>query len=130
MTTALASGTFDLIHPGHLDYLRQAKKHGDRLIVLVARDETVMHIKGKRPLNNERTRLERISHLEIVHTAFLGSMTDHYTFLDEKPDVVCLGYDQHDFTGQLEGEIRKRGLKTKIVRLKPFKPEKWKSSKV
>ena len=43
-------GTFDLVHAGHVSYLEQAKKYGDYLIVVVARDETVEEEKGTKPV--------------------------------------------------------------------------------
>ncbi len=49
MKTVLAAGVFDLLHYGHIRYLEEAKKtggEGARLIVIVARDETVLRLKG------------------------------------------------------------------------------------
>ena len=43
--TVLTFGTFDIFHPGHLHYLKEAKKHGNCLIVIIARDTTVQRIK-------------------------------------------------------------------------------------
>jgi len=47
LVKVLAFGTFDILHPGHEFYLKEAKKHGDILDVVVARDSTVEKIKGK-----------------------------------------------------------------------------------
>ena len=47
MKTVMAFGTFDLMHPGHEYFLRQAKKRGDYLIAVIARDSTVKKLKGK-----------------------------------------------------------------------------------
>ena len=48
----------------------------------------------------------------------------------EKPDIIALGYDQNSYTNDLEKKIEEFGLKIKIARLKPYKPEKYKSSKL
>jgi len=49
MKKVMAAGTFDLLHPGHIDFLKQAKKEGDYLIIVIATDETSGHDKGKPP---------------------------------------------------------------------------------
>lgn len=45
MTVVLTFGTFDIFHPGHEYYLREAKKHGDKLVTVIARDQTVKNVK-------------------------------------------------------------------------------------
>ena len=52
MKKVMCAGTFDIIHPGHLYYLSEAKKYGDNLVVVVARDETSKDFKGKKPIHN------------------------------------------------------------------------------
>ncbi|MFH1132969.1 MAG: adenylyltransferase/cytidyltransferase family protein [Nanoarchaeota archaeon] len=131
MTTVLTFGTFDLVHPGHLDYFRQARQLGDRLIILVARDTTVAYVKGKMPMHHEKERLARVKEFSHADDVFLGSFTDFYNVLDKvKPDVIALGYDQTAFVDKIESELKKRGLQTKIVRCKPFHPDRWKTSKI
>jgi len=49
---------------------------------------------------------------------------------DEKPDVICLGYDQQHFVNKLEEKIKEFGLNTKIIRLGSYQPEKYKSTKI
>ena len=71
MKTIMCAGTFDVIHPGHLYYLSEAKKFGDKLVVVVARDETSEKMKGKKPSHNEKQRLESVRTLEIVDEAVL-----------------------------------------------------------
>lgn len=129
MKKVMAFGTFDGFHKGHEFYLREAKKYGDKLLVVVARDSTVKEIKGKYPLNDEQTRLAKIRNLDYVDEAFLGYDGDKYAIIEElKPDVICLGYDQHHFTDNLKAILNRRGLNPKIVRLKAFKPNIYKSS--
>ncbi|MBW2991876.1 FAD synthase [Candidatus Woesearchaeota archaeon] len=131
MKKVLAFGTFDILHPGHLDFFRQAKKFGDHLTVVVARDETVKKLKEKYPKFNEAERLEHVSRLEIVDKVVLGSTDDKYKVIEEvNPDIICLGYDQFSFTEDLEKELGNKGIKAKIIRLKPYKEEKYKSSKL
>ena len=118
-------GTFDILHKGHLNKFEQAKKHGD-LIVVVARDNTVKQVKSKKPKHNEKQRLKQ---LKKYAKAVLGCKKDKYKIIEKyKPDIIGLGYDQNSFTKDLRKELKKRNLKIKIIRLKPYKPHKYKSS--
>ncbi|MBI3026589.1 FAD synthase [Candidatus Woesearchaeota archaeon] len=127
----MCAGTFDVIHPGHLFYLSEAKKHGDKLIVVVARDETSKAFKGKKPAHNERERLEAIRTLKIVDEAVLGRHGSIFAIIEEiKPDVICLGYDQKVQKQQLEDELKKRGIKSEVIRIGSYMPNLYKSSKI
>ncbi len=132
MKKVLVFGTFDIFHKGHEFYLKQARKHGDILVVVVALDSTVKKVKGKLPVNNESKRLAKIQSLDYVDLAVLGNKQDKYAVIEElKPDVIVLGYDQGFFTALLKEELSKRGLNIDIIRIKEsFKPEKYKSSKL
>jgi len=126
----MAFGTFDILHPGHINFLKQAKKYGN-LIVVIARDKTVKEVKGKLSKYGEKERLKAILSLNLTHKVILGSLKDKYAAIKKyKPDVISLGYDQKHFTEQLEIKLKELNLKTKIVRLKSYKPEIYKSSKL
>lgn len=128
---AIAFGTFDILHKGHIDFFRQAKELGDFLAVVVARDSTVERIKGIKPLNDEEKRLAEVRKSPAVDLAVLGYEDDPYRVIEEqKPDVICLGYDQNSYSEGLGQEIKKRGITARIARLKPYMPEKYKSSKL
>ena len=132
MKKVLAFGTFDIFHKGHEFYLKEARKNGNTLNVVVARDSTVRQIKGKYPLNNELKRLAIIQNLDYVDNAFLGYEEDKYKIIEElKPDIICIGYDQNSFTDNLKITLKKRGLNPKIIKFKKtFKPELYKTSKL
>ncbi|NQE46071.1 FAD synthase [ANME-1 cluster archaeon GoMg2] len=118
MVRVLATGTFDILHPGHLLYLEEAKKLGDELFVIVARDVTVKKRK-RTPIIQEEQRLKMISALKMVDKAMLGSEKDMYELLYSiKPDVVAIGYDQAFDEEALEKELRKRGFNSEVVRIK------------
>ena len=119
-------GTFDLLHKGHINKFQQAKKHG-KLIIVVARDETVKKVKGRFPKYSEK---ERLKHAGIyADKAVLGYKTDKYRIIEKyKPDIIALGYDQVSFTKDLRKELKKRKLNPRIIRLKPYKAHKYKSS--
>jgi FAD synthetase len=130
MKKVLAFGTFDIFHPGHEAYLKEARRFGDFLQVVVARDATVEKVKGALPMNTEEKRLAAIQSLEYVDKAVLGSTGDKYSIIEElRPDVICLGYDQKSFTAGLQRELKKRGIAAQIVRIQTaYMPEKYKSS--
>lgn len=99
----LASGVFDVLHPGHIKYLNYARRlagdHG-KLIVVIARDETVRKNKGKKPIFGENDRAFIVSSLKPVDQVVLGhNPTDlensfRRMILETDPDIIALGYDQ------------------------------------
>lgn len=123
-------GTFDKLHAGHISYFKQAKKYGDYLIVVVARDKNVEEIKGYSPKQDERTRLKNIRKLKIIGKAVLGYLRNKFKVIEKyKPDVLCLGYDQKVDIDKLRKSIKIR-KKFAIKKLKPYKPNIYKSSKL
>ncbi len=131
MKKVMCAGTFDVIHPGHLYYLSEAKKYGDKLIVVVARDTTSQDFKKKKPIHNEKERLESVRMLKIVDEAILGKEGNIFNIIEEiKPDVICLGYDQNVQKQQLEDELKKRSIKADVIRIGPYMSHIYKSSKL
>ncbi len=131
MAKVMVFGTFDRLHKGHLDFFRQAKKKGDFLIAVVARDSNVESVKGRKPSQDESARLEAVKNAHGVDLAVLGYEDDVYRIIEEqKPGVVCLGYDQNSYSEGLDEELKKRNIDAKIERLKPYKPEIFKTSKL
>ncbi|MBI4037566.1 adenylyltransferase/cytidyltransferase family protein [Candidatus Curtissbacteria bacterium] len=130
MRKVLVFGAFDGLHIGHLDFFRQAKKFGDYLIVSVGTNKNVESFKGKAPLFSQAERLELVNELAIVDKAVLGAEDDFYGAIRGlSPDVICLGYDQWAAEEEVRRELDGVGLtKTKIVRLKPYKKSRAKST--
>lgn len=127
----LAFGTFDLLHEGHLAYLKEAATLGRELYVLVACDQAVMFAKNHAPEQSEQTRLKKIQQLPFVRQALLGkpvkNRNDYLKTITElKPDIIALGYDQ--FLEHTEWLKSRLDPKTKIVRLKAYRPEVYKTT--
>jgi len=123
-------GTFAVLHPGHLYFFSQAKKYGDKLIVVVARDVTVKKVKGFLPKLDEAARLQMAGALEMVDKAVLGDKIDWYKIIRKnKPDVICLGYDQRT-PPNFEKKLKEMKILAKIYRLPSYKIQKYKSSKL
>jgi FAD synthetase len=115
--TVLATGVFDILHPGHLYYLTEARKLGDRLVVVVARDETAMRLK-RQPIVPEHLRLEMVQCLKPVDEAVLGDRDDLYRVVETiRPDVIAIGHDQRHDPGKIKAELERRGLNAEVVRL-------------
>ncbi len=112
----LATGTFDILHPGHLYFLEQAKALGDELYVLVARDSMIKH--KDRPIVPEHQRIEMISALKLVDHALPGSEKDIFEPLEAiQPDIIALGYDQVFDDKRLQNDLQERGFKAQVIRL-------------
>jgi len=117
MTRVMATGVFDILHSGHLHYLQEAKSLGDELYVVIATDATVRKRKHE-PITPERMRVELVQALKPVDKAFLGTEGDMFeTVRQIDPDIIALGYDQAFDERELQKELKKRGLKAKVVRL-------------
>ncbi len=117
MVRVMATGVFDLIHLGHIYYLEQAKKLGDELVVVVARDSTVRRMKHE-PITPEEVRRELVAALKPVDRAVLGVEGDIFeTVVRVRPDIIALGHDQPFKEDWVEEECRRRGIHIKVVRL-------------
>lgn len=121
MTRIVATGTFDLLHPGHVLYLERSRALGDELIVIVARDVNVRH--KPKPILPEKQRQKMVQSLKAVNRAVLGDEVDIFRTVEQlKPDIITLGFDQHFDPDYLESELSRRGLHPKIVRIAENEP--------
>jgi FAD synthetase len=115
MTTVVAQGTFDILHPGHVHYLSDAAAMGDRLHVIVARSENVTH--KPEPILSGRQRRGMLDALAVVDKAHLGHPEDIFVPIERiDPDVIVLGYDQHHDEDGLRRALRSRGIDCEIRR--------------
>jgi rfaE bifunctional protein nucleotidyltransferase chain/domain len=114
---AFANGCFDVLHVGHVRYLRGASAEADRLIVAVNADETVLALKGPgRPIMPAGERAEIVAALAAVdyvivfHDATVGRL-----LLLLKPDVHCKGPDYTVESVPERGVVQSYGGRTVIV---------------
>ncbi|MEI6292143.1 MAG: adenylyltransferase/cytidyltransferase family protein [Methanomicrobiales archaeon] len=116
MTRVVATGTFDLLHPGHIYYLEESRKHGDELFVIVARDANVRH--KPTPVIPEEQRRRMVAALRAVDQAVLGDPTDMFRPIREiRPDVITIGFNQHFDTGLLVRQLAEQSLEARVVRI-------------
>lgn len=119
LKVVLVGGAFEIIHPGHCFFLNEAKKYGNFLVVILARDSTIRKRKGK-VIIDEDTRKNVVECLKPVDLVLLGDEKDFIKPVKRvMPDVIVLGYDQ-----ELDKELKERiySLGIKIFKLnKKFK---------
>ncbi|ANE53769.1 bifunctional D-glycero-beta-D-manno-heptose-7-phosphate kinase/D-glycero-beta-D-manno-heptose 1-phosphate adenylyltransferase HldE [Methylomonas sp. DH-1] len=94
------NGCFDILHPGHVRYLQQAKALGDRLVVLVNSDDSVKRLKGpERPVNGLAHRMEMLAALECVDWVVEFAEDTPKQAIDQLlPDILVKGGDYTDIT--------------------------------
>jgi len=124
----LTTGVFDIIHPGHIRFLEEAKRlagRSGRLVVIVACDAIVRKNKGRTPLFKTRDRALMVSRLKPVDIVYVGRRGDlekniEFFIKKIKPDVIVFGYDQDDVMRKTIKVLDRLGLNTKVVKMRKF----------
>ena len=116
-TLAFANGCFDLLHVGHVRYLRGAAAEGDRLLVAVNADRSVAALKGNgRPVQTAAERAEIVAALEMVDYVVVFEEATVAPLLERfRPDVHCKGTDYTVDTVPEREVVRSYGGRTAIV---------------
>lgn len=127
MKKVIATGTFDILHPGHVFFLSESKKLGDELWVIVSREVNVRH--KPKPIVSEEQRLAMIKSLKCVDHAVLGDEHDMYKPIKEiDPDIITLGFNQYFSEEKLKTDMNARGINAEIVRIGAYKGFEFTSS--
>ena len=110
-TIVFTNGCFDILHKGHLSYLREASKLGDIFILGLNSDSSVKRLKGNdRPINNENDRAEVLSFLDFIdYITIFDEETPYELIKSINPDVLVKGGDYKaedvvgkEFSGKVE----------------------------
>ena len=113
------NGCFDLLHLGHIRYLRAARARGDVLVVGINGDESVRQLKGAgRPVNNERERAEILAALEFVDLVTIFQEVRATQFIEAaQPAVYVKGgdYTSDTLNSEERAALKKIGAKIDIV---------------
>ncbi len=126
----VATGVFEILHPGHIQYLEAAKRLGDSLTVIVARDITAVARK-RRPVISEDQRLHMVSSLKPVDEAILGDLKDFFsTIVKIRPDILAIGPDQDFDDDEVQRKLDELGLPTKVKRIVDYWDSGLHSSKI
>lgn len=132
----LAFGSFDILHPGHLLYLERARRLGSKLIVVVARDESIRMFKKREPVFGQNDRVRMLKALKVVDEAVVGNKlrksSDRYNIIRKyKPSVIVFGYDQKVNIPSVNDWLKSNGMRAKVVRISTkYKTSRYKSSKI
>jgi FAD synthetase len=129
--TVVIFGVFDGIHEGHLYLIKEAKKQGNRLVAIVARDEIVKELKGRVPKKNEVERINALLLVADVDLVLLGDpeLETYNTLKEVSPSVVFIGYDQKALFDSINKMMKKGSLpKMEVIQGEPYKPEIFHSS--
>ena len=122
LKVVLTGGVFDILHAGHVYTLSEAKKHGDILVVAVARDEQVKKRKEREPIHSQEYRRMMVGALKPVDIAMLGFENPEKMLELVKPSAIVYGYDQPVF-------LKPEGVE--IIHLKEHVEEgKFKTNKI
>ena len=120
----LAGGVFDIIHPGHIYTLNEAKALGDVLVVVVATDNTSIKMKKRNPLHTQEQRQELVNSLSMVDLCLIGQEDDIFKTVNHvRPQIIALGYDQVHQEKFIVDGCKKINLDAKVARLQSPIPE-------
>jgi FAD synthetase len=127
MKRVVATGTFDILHTGHLYYLAESRRLGEELHVIVARDANVKH--KPKPVVPEDQRLKMVAALKPVDHAILGDLHDMFKPIKEiRPAVITIGFNQHFDEAKLNAELAARDLSCEVVRIGKYSDDTYCSS--
>lgn len=115
------NGCFDLLHPGHVDYLFKAAALGDKLVIGLNSDDSVQRLKGEhRPIQNEQSRGEILSALECTDLVVVFDEDTPLNLIQlVQPDVLVKGGDYQAETVVGYEEVIKSGGQVKILDFLP-----------
>jgi len=127
MKRIVATGTFDILHPGHVYFLSESRKLGDELWVIVSREVNVKHKQA--PIVSEEQRRMMVASLKCVDHAVLGDEMDMFKPIREiDPDIITLGYNQYFDTDKLQADLHALGIRAKVVRIPAYTGSEFTSS--
>lgn len=130
MKKVMIFGTFDGVHDGHRSLFAQAAEHGDWVMAVVARDETVEKVKGRKPKCDECDRIAELLQIDALDDIIMGSLDEDKCNVvrEHKPDIVMIGYDQKYFIDELYALVDEDGCDFIIMRAQSYGPDVYKSS--
>jgi len=121
MKKVLVGGRFNIIHPGHIRFLKEAKAAGDYLVVVIANDKTIKSNKKTLlfPAKERKKAVEAIKYVDKVVIGYSISGEEDYIKIikDIKPNIIALGYDQKINISKL----KKKTGHCKFIRIKNYK---------
>lgn len=93
MIKVIVNGTFDILHPGHIELLSYAKKQGDYLLVAIDTDKRVSELKPGRPINNQQDRKFMLENIKSVDQVVLFGSDDELLSYVKECSIMVKGSD-------------------------------------
>ena len=130
MRKVMVFGTFDGIHRGHREFLKDAKALGDYLVAVVAQDHVVEHLKGHLPKINLEERSRLLSEEDNVDQVVIGDaeIETWRVVREHRPEVVALGYDQTQLAESLLAHLDEFDWHPEVKVMKSFEPNIYHNS--
>jgi FAD synthetase len=120
MKKVLVGGVFNIIHPGHMLFFREARKLGDYLVVVVASDKTATSTKIYKVLSAQE-RKKNLEKAGVADKVVVGDARNFFRVVKtERPDVIALGHDQNMEEAEIRKALALLGLNCKVVRIRKF----------
>lgn len=132
MKKVLVFGDFDILHPGHLHFLRRASRGTSLLVVAVTRAAVVKKLKKRLPLHSDRERLAAIRRIPYVTQAILGDKTlrSFKVIQRIRPSLICIGYDQNALANEIRSYCLAARLHIPMRTISAHRPDIYKSSAI
>jgi len=129
MKKVMVFGVFDGLHDGHREFLRSARREGDFLVAVVTPDHIVYDLKGYLPEQHAGDRAEHLHREGLADQVVMGDgeMSSWHVVRAHRPDVVALGYDQHELGRELELFLAGLGWQTEFRVMPAHRPEVFQS---
>lgn len=128
---ALVFGTFDILHPGHIWFLKRASLYG-RLIIALTPNKMCLKYKCHKPCHDfvvRKRRLEYISYVDRVASA--DTEIGSFKIVEQcRPATIVLGYDQSLLKNYLLRRLKKLNYVCKIISLEPYRKSLYGSSRL
>lgn len=131
MKRVMCFGTFDLVHPGHIWFLKKARSLGDELLVVVSCDERRQYLAGTKPIHNQKERATILRELKFITRVILGGERNVLAAIKKyKPQIIVLGHDQVFGVKELLVWTKKQLNPPQIIRLKSFQRARYSSTNI
>jgi len=130
MKKVMVFGVFDGVHEGHRHFLKEAKALGDYLVVCIAQDHVVEHLKGHAPQLDVSERFDHLRQEDGVDEVVIGdhTLSTWEAVKKHKPDVIALGYDQTLLKEDLERHVQSFDWPVALRTVSAYEPNTYHSS--
>lgn len=122
MKKVLVFGIFNGVHKGHFSFFREAKSHGDFLVAAIGRASASRKFKNKTPKFSLKDRIKFVGEVKYINKAIAGDVEQgsYKVILGERPDIICLGWDQQKLRKDLRRWLKEKKLDIPVKSIRKF----------